>query len=59
MDNVTKTHADRIATLEALVIALADDMLATAQRTRVIAGHTLTLDQYLAALRERGERATK
>ncbi len=59
MSNAPKTHEDRIAALEALVLALADDMLAVVQKTRQVAGHTLTLPEYLAALRDRGESATK
>ena len=40
MSNAPKTHEDRIAALEALGLALADDMLAVVQKTRQVAGHT-------------------
>jgi hypothetical protein len=56
MSTTPKTHDDRITDLEHLVLALASDLLAHAQRSREIVGHTLTLRQYLAGLRERGER---
>jgi hypothetical protein len=53
-----RTHEQRIVALEQLAIALASDLLAVVQRTRQVAGHVETLPQYLAALRERGEKAT-
>jgi hypothetical protein len=56
MSKTPQTHDDRITALEALTIALASDLLATVQRSRLVAGHTESLPAYLAALRERGER---